>query len=39
VLRGSKEDVQKMKFNYTSALRGDVKQNISLEPGDTVIVP
>jgi polysaccharide biosynthesis/export protein len=39
VLRGSKADIQRLKFNYTSAIHGDVKQNISLQPGDTVIVP
>jgi polysaccharide biosynthesis/export protein len=39
VLRGTKADIQRLKFNYTSAIHGDVKQNISLQPGDTVIVP
>ena len=31
--------MEKLKFNYISALKGDVKQNINLLPGDTVIVP
>jgi polysaccharide export outer membrane protein len=39
VLRGSKGDLQRLKFNYISAIHGDVKQNIILQPGDTVIVP
>jgi polysaccharide export outer membrane protein len=39
VLRGTKGDVQKIKFNYTSAIHGDAKQNIDLQPGDTVIIP
>jgi polysaccharide export outer membrane protein len=39
ILRGSNGDTQRLKFNYTNAIHGDVKQNISLKPGDTVIVP
>jgi polysaccharide export outer membrane protein len=39
VLRGTKGDVQRLKFNYTSAIHGDAKQNINLQPGDTVIIP
>jgi polysaccharide export outer membrane protein len=39
ILRGSKGDLQRLKFNYISAIRGDVNQNINLQPGDTVIVP
>lgn len=31
--------MEKLKFNYTSAIKGDTKQNINLLPGDTVIVP
>jgi polysaccharide biosynthesis/export protein len=31
--------LQRLKFNYNSAVRGDPKQNISLQAGDTVIVP
>jgi polysaccharide export outer membrane protein len=39
VLRGTKGDILRVKFNYTSAIRGDGKQNINLQPGDTVIIP
>jgi polysaccharide biosynthesis/export protein len=39
VLRGTKAEMQRLKFNYTNAIRGDVKQNIVLQPGDTVIIP
>jgi polysaccharide export outer membrane protein len=39
ILRGTKGDIQRLKFNYINAVRGDVKQNIDLQPGDTVIVP
>lgn len=38
ILRGSGGSVQRLTFNYNSAIRGDTKQNISLQPGDTVIV-
>jgi polysaccharide export outer membrane protein len=39
VLRGSKENLIKIKFNYTSAIHGDATQDIALQPGDTVIIP
>jgi polysaccharide biosynthesis/export protein len=39
VLRGSGANAQKLNFNYVAAIRGDSKQNIVLQPGDTVIVP
>ena len=39
VLRSGPKGPEKLKFNYTSALKGDVAQNITLTPGDTVIVP
>jgi len=39
ILRGSGGHVERLKFNYNSAVRGDPKQNISLQAGDTVIVP
>ena len=39
VLRGSKDNLIKIKFNYTSAIHGDAKQDIALQPGDTVIIP
>jgi polysaccharide export outer membrane protein len=38
ILRGP-GNVQRLKFNYTSAIHGDVRQNINLQPGDTVIIP
>ena len=39
ILRGSGSEAQRLKFNYNNAVRGDPKQNITLRPGDTVIVP
>jgi polysaccharide export outer membrane protein len=39
ILRSSGGQVQRLKFNYNNAVRGDPTQNISLQPGDTVIVP
>ena len=40
VLRGSNgKTQQRLKFNYVAAIHGDPKQNITLQPGDTVIVP
>jgi polysaccharide export outer membrane protein len=39
VLRGANSSAQRLKFNYVAAIHGDEKQNIDLQPGDTVIVP
>ena len=39
VLRSTNAHVQKLPFNYVTALRGDMAQNIALQPGDTVIIP
>jgi polysaccharide export outer membrane protein len=39
ILRTANSQIQRLRFNYTSAIRGDIKQNINLQPGDTVIVP
>jgi polysaccharide export outer membrane protein len=39
VLRGTKGNVQRLKFNYVNAIRGDEHQSIDLQPGDTVVVP
>ena len=39
ILRETKGQTQRLTFNYSSATHGDRKQNIDLEPGDTVIVP
>jgi polysaccharide export outer membrane protein len=38
ILRGAKGNLQRFKFNYTKAVRGDTRQSIALQPGDTVIV-
>lgn len=39
ILRGSGSHIQRLKFNYNNAVRGDNKQNISLQAGDTIVVP
>ena len=39
VLRTATAQAQKLPFNYITALRGDMKQNVTLQPGDTVIIP
>lgn len=39
ILRGTGTQLQRLKFNYNNAVRGDPRQNINLQPGDTVIVP
>jgi polysaccharide export outer membrane protein len=39
VLRGSSGSTQRLHFNYVAAIHGDNKQNITLQPGDTVVVP
>jgi polysaccharide export outer membrane protein len=39
ILRGTGAAQKKIPFNYKAALKGDDKQNISLEPGDTIVVP
>jgi polysaccharide biosynthesis/export protein len=39
ILRSWGGHLERLKFNYNSAVRGDPKQNISLQAGDTVIVP
>jgi len=39
ILRPSPNGVQKMSFNYNNVVHGDAKQNITLQPGDTVVVP
>lgn len=39
VLRTENSEVKRLRFNYTSAIRGDSKQNINLQPGDTIIIP
>ncbi|HTF65970.1 MAG TPA: polysaccharide biosynthesis/export family protein [Edaphobacter sp.] len=39
LLRGSGGTIQRLNFNYLAAIHGDTKQNIALQPGDTVVVP
>ena len=39
ILRPRPGGPQKIIFNYNNAVRGDGKQNIDLQPGDTVVVP
>ena len=39
ILRSVGGTVKRLKFNYNDAVRGDPRQNVHLEPGDTVVVP
>jgi polysaccharide biosynthesis/export protein len=39
VLRASKGGTEKIRFNYNNVVHGDGKQNVFLQPGDTVVVP
>jgi len=39
ILRQSPNGVQKINFNYNNVIQGEGKQNIDLQPGDTVVVP
>jgi polysaccharide export outer membrane protein len=39
ILRPSGNGPQKLSFNYNDVIHGNTKQNITLEPGDTVIIP
>jgi polysaccharide export outer membrane protein len=39
VLRAKNGGTEKLPFNYVNVTHGDGKQNIVLQPGDTVIVP
>lgn len=39
ILRGVPGKQQKIPFNYKKALKGENGQNVSLEPGDTIVVP
>ena len=38
-LRGLGAKQQKITFNYKQALKGDNRQDITLQPGDTIVVP
>lgn len=39
ILRGTGTNQQKIPFNYKNALKGESKQDVSLKPGDTIVVP
>jgi polysaccharide export outer membrane protein len=39
ILRASKGGTEKIRFNYNNVVHGDGKQNVFLQPGDTVVVP
>ncbi|MDW5267482.1 MULTISPECIES: polysaccharide biosynthesis/export family protein [Acidobacteriaceae] len=39
ILRGTGAAQKKIPFDYKKALKGDDKQDVSLEPGDTIVVP
>ncbi len=39
ILRGAPDKQQKILFDYKKALKGDPKQQIPLQPGDTIVVP
>ena len=39
ILRTNKSGTAKLTFNYDTVVHGDSKQNIDLQPGDTVVVP
>ena len=39
IFRGVPGAQQKIPFNYKKALKGDNSQDISLQPGDTIVVP
>jgi polysaccharide export outer membrane protein len=39
ILRGPQGKQEKLPFNYKAALRGDAKQDVTLQPNDTVVVP
>jgi polysaccharide export outer membrane protein len=39
ILRPTLRGMQKISFNYNNVVHGEGKQNIDLQPGDTVVVP
>lgn len=39
ILRGEQGQQKKIPFNYKAALKGESAQNITLLPGDTIVVP
>jgi len=39
ILRNESGKQQKIPFNYKQALKGDTSENVTLKPGDTIVVP
>jgi polysaccharide export outer membrane protein len=39
ILRGPQGNQQKIPYDYKAALKGTSQQNVTLQPGDTVVVP
>ena len=39
ILRGEAGKQHRLFFNYKEAIRGDMRQNVVLKPGDTIVVP
>ena len=39
ILREEAGGQNRFSFNYKDAIRGDIRQNIVLKPGDTIVVP
>ncbi len=39
ILRAGNGGTEKIRFNYNNVVHGDGKQNVFLQPGDTVVVP
>jgi polysaccharide export outer membrane protein len=39
ILRTTDDRTRKISFNYKSVIHGDGKDNVNLQPGDTVVVP
>jgi polysaccharide biosynthesis/export protein len=39
ILRGEPGKQKQLPFDYKKALKGDAQQQISLQPGDTIVVP
>jgi polysaccharide export outer membrane protein len=39
ILRIENDTTKKIPFNYSEVMKGNAKQNLTLQPGDTVVVP
>jgi polysaccharide export outer membrane protein len=39
ILRIDNDTTRKIPFNYSDVIKGNAKQNLNLQPGDTVVVP